>query len=152
MQEQTWEIFMHQACKCHMSLPFILHWLKPSYMGVPVVARWVANLTCTHEDAGLIPGFPQWIKGLCCKELWYRSQMRLRSGVAVVQAGNCSSNWTPSLGTSMCRTCGPKKKNKQDKTENKKTPNNLVILLLFTTKDTGKCDPAIGLGKREDRS
>ena len=34
-----------------------------------------------------------------------RSQMRLRSGVAmaVAWAGSCISNWTPSLGTSICR-------------------------------------------------
>ena len=37
--------------------------------------------------------------------------MRLRSGVAVavVQAGICSSDWTPSLGTFICHGCGPKK-------------------------------------------
>ena len=28
--------------------------------------------------------------------------------VAVVQAGSCSSDQTPSLGTSICRGCGPK--------------------------------------------
>ena len=37
-----------------------------------------------------------------CHELWYRLQRQLGSGiaVAVVQAGSCSSNSTPSLGTS----------------------------------------------------
>ena len=37
--------------------------------------------------------------------------MGLGSGVAaaVVQAGGCSSNSTPSLGTSLCQGCGPKK-------------------------------------------
>jgi len=30
--------------------------------------------------------------------------------VAVVQAGSCSSNSTPSLATSICPRCGPKKK------------------------------------------
>ena len=29
--------------------------------------------------------------------------------MAVVQAGGYSSDWTPSLGTSICRGCGPKK-------------------------------------------
>ena len=44
----------------------------------------------------------------CCG-LWCRSQTWLRSGVAVavVQADRYSSDWTPSLGTSLCLGCGP---------------------------------------------
>ena len=38
-------------------------------------------------------------------------QLRSRVAVAVVEAGNCSSDSTPSLGTSMCREGGPKKTN-----------------------------------------
>ena len=55
----------------------------------------------------------------CCCELWYRSQMWLRSGsaVAVVKAGSCSSKSKLSLGTSIChKWCGlknPKKKKKK---------------------------------------
>ena len=50
-----------------------------------------------------------------CHELWCRSQMRLRScvTVAVVWAGSCSSDLTPSLGTSICHRCGPEKKKKK---------------------------------------
>ena len=46
----------------------------------------------------------------CC-ELWCRSQMQLRSGVAVavVQAGGYSSDLTPSMGTSICLWLGQKK-------------------------------------------
>ena len=29
-------------------------------IGVPIVAQWVKNTTSIHEDAGLIPGLPQW--------------------------------------------------------------------------------------------
>ena len=45
------------------------------------------------------------------RELWGKSQTWLRSdiAVAVVEAGSCSSNGTPSLGTPICRGCGPKK-------------------------------------------
>lgn len=32
--------------------------------GVPVVAQWVTNLTSIHEDGGLTPCLPQWIKDL----------------------------------------------------------------------------------------
>ena len=61
-----------------------------------------------------------WLSGLrirCCCELWGRSQMWLGSGivVAVLQSGSYSSDWTSSLGTSICHTCGPKK-TKQNKT------------------------------------
>ena len=51
------------------------------------------NPTRNREVAGLIPGLVQWVKDLCCHELWCRLQMRLRSGiaVAVAQAGSCSS-------------------------------------------------------------
>ena len=52
-----------------------------------------------------------------CQKLWCRSQMRLRSGiaVAVVEAGSCSSNSTPSLGTFICYRCSTKKKKKKKK-------------------------------------
>ena len=61
-----------------------------------------------------VPSLALLLSGLkigCCRELWCRSQTRLgsRVAVAVVQAGSCSSNWTPSLGTPKCRGCGPKK-------------------------------------------
>ena len=51
----------------------------------------------------------------CC-ELWCRSQTLLGSGiavaVAVAVASSYSSDLTPSLGTSICYGCGPKKEKK----------------------------------------
>ena len=62
-----------------------------------------------HEVVGLIPGLAQWIWR--CRELQCRSQRQLRSSVtvALAQAGSCSSDWTLSLGHSMCHWCGPNK-------------------------------------------
>ena len=53
------------------------------------------------------------LKILYCHELWI--WLRSDVAVAVVYAGSCSSNWTPSLGTSVCRKCGPKKHEKKKK-------------------------------------
>ena len=58
----------------------------------------------------------------CCK-LWCRSKKRFRSGVAVAvaQAGSCSSNSSPSQGTSIRRGCGHKKtKRREGKIQNYK--------------------------------
>ena len=58
----------------------------------------------------------------CCPKLRCRSQTWLRSGVAmaVVWAGSCSSDSTPSLGTSICHGCGPKKEKKRKKKKKKR--------------------------------
>ena len=61
-----------------------------------------------HEDTGRslaasLSGSRIW----CCCELWCRLQMWLGTGIAV--AGSCSFDSAPSLGTSICCSCGPKK-------------------------------------------
>ena len=45
-------------------------------------------------------------------EIFKRGLWRCSGGMAVAEAGSCSSNLTPSLGTS---TCGPKKQKKKRK-------------------------------------
>ena len=71
--------------------------------GVPVVAQQVTKPTSSHEVAGLISGLIQRVKDAAMRELWYRSQIQLRSGiaVAVAVASSCSSDLTPSLGISI---------------------------------------------------
>ena len=67
----------------------------------------------------------------CCV-LWCGLQMWLGSDVAVAlaQAGSYSSDWNPSLGTSMCHRRGPKKQKQKKPTKQKnpaKTPEILPL-------------------------
>jgi len=68
------------------------------------------NLTRNHKvvvrSLASLSGLRIWR----CYELWCRLQMRLGSGVsvAVAQAGSCSSDWTPSLGSFICQGIGPR--------------------------------------------
>ena len=54
--------------------------------GVPVVAQWLTNPTRNHEVAGSVPGLAQGLRIQCCRELWCRLQMLLRSHIVVALA------------------------------------------------------------------
>ena len=58
-------------------------------------------------------------------ELWCRSQMQLGSCVAVAmaKAGSCSSDLTPSLGTSICHGEALKKEGKKERRRKEKKRN-----------------------------
>ena len=74
-----------------------------------MVAQQIKNLTSIHQEEGegSIPGLAQWVKDLVLPQVQCRLQMWLRSSVSVVQACSCSSDSTPSLGTSTGCKCGP---------------------------------------------
>ena len=73
--------------------------------------RLVVMIPC----ASSIPGLAQWVKDPALGELWCRLKMWLGSRIAVAVADSCSSYSTPSLGTTLCRSCGSKKKKKKKK-------------------------------------
>ena len=74
---------------------------------------WLVSMRTQIRSLASLSGLRIWPRG----ELWCRSQTWLGSGVAVavVQAGNYSSDLTPSLGTSICLGCSPKKTKKKKK-------------------------------------
>ena len=69
------------------------------------------NLTSIHEDARLTLASFGGLRIQHCYVLWCRLQTQFGShvAVAVVQANGYSFNSTPSLGSSICCKCGPKK-------------------------------------------
>ena len=58
-------------------------------LGVPSCGTVEVNLNNSHEDTGSIPGLNQWVRNPVLLWLWLRP-------------GGCSSNSTPSPGTSIC--------------------------------------------------
>ena len=62
----------------------VWRFLKKLNIGVPIVAQWVKVRCCLYEDVGSIPGLAQGVKDLALPQLRHRSQMQLRSGLAMV--------------------------------------------------------------------
>ena len=82
------------------------------------------NSTSNHEDVGSIPGLTHRLRIGCCHELWYRTQTRLRSHVAltVVYVGSCSSKLTYTVGVALKSKKKKKKKRKEKKEERNHKP------------------------------
>ena len=87
--------------------------------GVPLAAQrkpaWLVSVRMQVRSPASLRGLRIW----WCRELGCRSQTQLGScvavAVAVVKAGSCRSDSTPSLGTSICHGRGPKKTKKRKK-------------------------------------
>ena len=89
------------------------------------MAQQLANSTSILQDSGLIPGTTQWVTDpllLRCRSL---TQVGSYIAMSVALAGGYSSNWTASLGTSICRRCGPKRKG-YDTTRHDTTQHNTI--------------------------
>ena len=88
---------------------------KKKKTGVPIMVHqkqiWLWSMRTQVQPLASLSG----LRNQSCLDLRCRSQTGLGPGVAVavVQASSCSSDSTPSLGTSTCHVCSPKKaKNK----------------------------------------
>ena len=105
----------HCVCENANSTPGFAQWVKTCFVGSSHHGSAEMNMTSIHEEAGPISGLVQQVKIENGCELWCRSQRQLRSGiaVAVAEASSYSSNWTPSLATSIYHRCSPEKKKKR---------------------------------------
>ena len=106
-----------RQCNMYLLQQLIKDKFEKSSPGVPVVAQWLTNLTRNHGVSGSVPALLSELRIRHCRELWCRSQIRLGSRVAmsVVQASSYSSDWAPSLGTSIRQGSGSRKGKKTKK-------------------------------------
>ena len=105
-------VFLIFQCYCY----FFNRWQQKCY-GVKcrvLEFLWFSRLRTQRsvpEDASSILASLSGLRIQHCHKLHRRWQVQLRFGIVVVvaQASSCSSDWTPSPGTSICCRCGPKK-------------------------------------------
>ena len=75
-----------------------------------------------------------------------QTQLRSLVAVAVAKSGSCSSDSTPSLGTSICPGCSPKKK-KRKKKKRKKKKNTQAVATNGTTDSSREPQAECGVGR-----
>ena len=110
--------------------------------GVAVVPQWVKNPASIHEDTALIPGLAQWVKGSgvavnCGVVCWCGLDPVLLS-LWCRPSISCSLDSAPSLGTSICHTCSPKKKKQTNKPEWKYLKSNPGTCTIEISKGGGR--------------
>ena len=111
----------HSWWECKLVQPLwktVWRFLKKLKIGVPVMDQRLTNLTSIHEDTGSIPDLAQWVKDLALP--WAVAQVVDMAQILCcygcgVGRQSYSSNQTPSLGTSLCHKCSPKKTKDQKK-------------------------------------
>ena len=104
---------------------------------------WLSRLRTWHsvrEDVGLIPGLDQWVKDLALPQA--EAPIWCCSGCGADLS--CSSDSTPSPGTSVCRRCGLKKTKQKNEPEQCKNylSGSLKVSLHTTSRLDGGVSPS----------
>ena len=85
--------------------------------GVPVAAQQVRNHPASIcDDVGSTPGLTQWVKDLALPQAGAKTADAAQTPRCCgCDMRSCCSDLTSSLGTSICRRCGCKKKKTKKK-------------------------------------
>ena len=71
---RTWRLTVLLSLLLRQCEIFYNFFLKSVNKGVPLVAKWLTNLTSIHGDAGSLPGLAQWVKDPVLLWLWCRPE------------------------------------------------------------------------------